>query len=36
MTGTPQGVGMVHVGDVFLARLKSMDRTLIETEWVAQ
>ncbi|NVD08526.1 fumarylacetoacetate hydrolase family protein [Vibrio sp. JPW-9-11-11] len=36
MTGTPQGVGEVHQGDVFLARLKSADKTLIEIEWVAQ
>lgn len=36
MTGTPQGVGEVHQGDVFLARLKSDDNTLIEIEWVAQ
>ncbi|UPQ89540.1 fumarylacetoacetate hydrolase family protein [Vibrio sinaloensis] len=36
MTGTPQGVGEVHQGDVFLARLKSDDKTLIEIEWVAQ
>jgi len=36
MTGTPQGVGEVHAEDVFLARLKSGDKTLIEIEWVAQ
>lgn len=36
MTGTPQGVGEVHPSDVFLARLKSADRTLIEIEWVAE
>lgn len=36
MTGTPQGVGEVHPGDLFLARLKSNDTTLIEIEWVAQ
>lgn len=36
MTGTPKGVGEVHSGDVFLARLKSQDSTLIEIEWVAQ
>ncbi|UUM33010.1 fumarylacetoacetate hydrolase family protein [Vibrio japonicus] len=36
MTGTPQGVGEVHQGDVFLARLKSGDETLIEIEWVAK
>ncbi|MGX9416471.1 fumarylacetoacetate hydrolase family protein [Vibrio sp. WJH972] len=36
MTGTPQGVGVVQSGDIFLARLKSGDRTLLEIEWVAQ
>lgn len=35
MTGTPQGVGEVHPSDVFLARLKEADKTLIEIEWVA-
>lgn len=36
MTGTPQGVGEVHTDDVFLARLKLAETTLIEIEWVAQ
>lgn len=36
MTGTPKGVGEVHQGDVFLARLKSNDQTLIEIEWIAR
>lgn len=36
MTGTPQGVGEVHPTDVFLARLKLGDKTLIEIEWVAE
>lgn len=36
MTGTPQGVGEVHAGDAFLARLKEGDTTLIEIEWIAQ
>ncbi|EGR1891825.1 FAA hydrolase family protein [Vibrio vulnificus] len=35
MTGTPQGVGEVHKGDVFLGRLKCGDTTLLEVEWVA-
>ncbi|WP_428774134.1 fumarylacetoacetate hydrolase family protein [Vibrio sp.] len=35
MTGTPQGVGEVHAGDLFLARLKSDDKTLLEIEWQA-
>lgn len=36
MTGTPQGVGEVHRGDVFLGRLKCGDKTLIEIEWAAE
>ncbi|PMJ98714.1 fumarylacetoacetate hydrolase family protein [Vibrio sp. 10N.261.55.A7] len=36
MTGTPKGVGEVHQGDSFLARLKCADKTLIEIEWVAE
>ncbi|AZL84511.1 FAA hydrolase family protein [Aliivibrio salmonicida] len=36
MSGTPQGVGEIHCGDIFLSRLKSGDKTLIETEWVAR
>jgi 2-keto-4-pentenoate hydratase/2-oxohepta-3-ene-1,7-dioic acid hydratase in catechol pathway len=36
MTGTPKGVGVVQVGDHFLARLKTADKTLIEVEWVAE
>ncbi|MCG9595426.1 fumarylacetoacetate hydrolase family protein [Vibrio sp. Isolate25] len=36
MTGTPQGVGEVHLGDVFLGRLIANGKTLIEIEWVAQ
>lgn len=36
MTGTPQGVGEIHMGDIFLARLKLDGKTLIETEWVAR
>lgn len=36
MTGTPKGVGIVHQGDVFLARLKSADQILLEVEWIAQ
>lgn len=35
MTGTPQGVGEVHLGDVFLGRLKCGEQTLIEIEWLA-
>lgn len=35
MTGTPQGVGEVHKGDVFLGRLKCGEQTLIEIEWLA-
>ncbi|MCC4236479.1 fumarylacetoacetate hydrolase family protein [Vibrio anguillarum] len=36
MTGTPQGVGEVHCGDLFLGRLKCGEQTLIEIEWLAQ
>lgn len=36
MTGTPKGVGVVQAGDVFLARLKNGDHTLLEVEWIAQ
>lgn len=36
MTGTPQGVGEVHRGDVFLGRLKCGEKPLIEIEWLAQ
>ncbi len=36
MTGTPKGVGEVHQGDVFLARLKCNEQTLIEIEWIAK
>ncbi len=35
MTGTPQGVGEVHRGDIFLGRLMSGETTLIEIEWLA-
>lgn len=33
MTGTPQGVGEIHCGDRFLARLKCADEMLLEIEW---
>ncbi len=36
MTGTPKGVGAIERGDVFLARIKCKDKTIIETEWVAK
>ncbi|CCN82230.1 putative 2-keto-4-pentenoate hydratase/2-oxohepta-3-ene-1,7-dioic acid hydratase/FUMARYLACETOACETATE HYDROLASE [Vibrio nigripulchritudo SFn27] len=36
MTGTPKGVGTVEKGDVFLARIKCNDKTLIEAEWEAK
>lgn len=36
MTGTPQGVGEIHMGDIFLSRLKLDGKTLIEAEWVAK
>ncbi|MCL9780263.1 fumarylacetoacetate hydrolase family protein [Vibrio sp. S4M6] len=36
MTGTPEGVGEVHQGDVFVCRLKCGEETLVEVEWHAQ
>ncbi len=36
MTGTPQGVGEVQRGDVFLGRLKCGERTILEIEWCAE
>ena len=36
MSGTPQGVGEIHMGDIFLSRLKLDGKTLIEAEWVAR
>ena len=33
MTGTPQGVGEIHCGDRFLARLKCGNEILLEIEW---
>lgn len=36
MTGTPQGVGEIHMGDIFLSRLKLDGKTLIEAEWIAR
>ncbi|WP_114765613.1 fumarylacetoacetate hydrolase family protein [Vibrio rhodolitus] len=35
MTGTPQGVGEVQPGDIFLGRLVHAGKTLIEIEWLA-
>ncbi|MDN3612457.1 fumarylacetoacetate hydrolase family protein [Vibrio ostreicida] len=36
MTGTPPGVGEIHVGDVFLGRIKAGEKTLVEAEWLAE
>lgn len=36
MTGTPSGVGEVHSGDLFTARIKRGDEVLLETCWKAQ
>lgn len=36
MTGTPKGVGEIHRGDLFLARILYDDKILIEAEWLAQ
>lgn len=35
MTGTPSGVGVVHEGDIFTARIKQYDQLRIETQWIA-
>lgn len=35
MTGTPAGVGVVHAGDLFMARVFNGDETLLSSEWVA-
>ncbi len=35
MTGTPAGVGEVIAGDVFLGRIRSGERLLVEANWVA-
>lgn len=35
MTGTPAGVGKIHVGDVFIGRVFSGNQLLIEGCWVA-
>ncbi len=36
MSGTPSGVGRVQRGDVFTGRIKYRERTVIESEWVAE
>lgn len=33
MTGTPKGVGLLNLGDLFLARIYSGDELLIEKSW---
>ena len=35
MTGTPKGVGQVHVGDRFVGRIKTGDQVLVSQEWLA-
>jgi 2-keto-4-pentenoate hydratase/2-oxohepta-3-ene-1,7-dioic acid hydratase in catechol pathway len=36
MTGTPKGVGQVHVGDQFVGRIKTGDQVLVSQEWLAE
>lgn len=36
MTGTPKGVGVINVGDKFVAKILYRDDVVIETSWVAQ
>ncbi len=36
MTGTPQGVGQVAVGDCFIGRIFAGDTLLIEQNWIAK
>jgi len=36
MTGTPQGVGIVHQGDIFTGKIFQGDDLLIETTWTAE
>jgi len=36
MTGTPEGVGVVNVGDRFRGMIKSSDEVLVRKDWVAQ
>lgn len=35
MTGTPAGVGVIHAGDVFSARIFNAGETLLTAQWVA-
>lgn len=36
MTGTPSGVGIVQMGDIFTGRIKQYDQVLIESQWIAK
>ena len=36
MTGTPKGVGVVHLGDTFTAKLFCRENLVIEESWIAQ
>jgi len=36
MTGTPKGVGQVHVGDQFVGTIKTGDQVLVSQEWLAE
>lgn len=36
MTGTPEGVGEIHVGDIFEGDIQDKDKLLCNAQWVAQ
>jgi len=36
MTGTPKGVGPLHVGDIYLGKIFEKEKLLIEASWVVQ
>ncbi len=36
MTGTPKGVGVVHAGDTFVARIRDGKKVLTSAQWTAQ
>ena len=36
MTGTPQGVGPLHLGDRYLAQILQVDKLLVEKSWLVK
>jgi 2-keto-4-pentenoate hydratase/2-oxohepta-3-ene-1,7-dioic acid hydratase in catechol pathway len=36
MTGTPKGVGKINMGDVFLGKIFSKDKLLVEHKWIVK